>query len=37
MELRSLGLAVELLNEEEEMVSFLEERKKIGTKLNRLS
>ncbi len=33
MELRSLGLAVELLNEEEEMVSFLEERKKIGTKL----
>jgi DNA-directed RNA polymerase subunit beta len=32
MELRSLGLAVELLNEEEEMVSFLEERKKIGTK-----
>jgi DNA-directed RNA polymerase subunit beta len=33
MELRSLGLAVELLNEEEEMVSFLEDRKKIGTKL----
>ena len=32
MELRSLGLAVELLNEEEEMISFLEERKKIGTK-----
>jgi DNA-directed RNA polymerase subunit beta len=32
MELRSLGLAVELLNEEEEMVTFLEERKKIGTK-----
>ncbi len=32
MELRSLGLAVELLNEEEEMVSFLEERRKIGTK-----
>ncbi len=28
MELRSLGLAVELLNEEEEMVSFFEERKK---------
>jgi len=37
MELRSLGLAVELLNEEEEMVSFLEERKKIGTKLRDLS
>ena len=37
MELRSLGLAVELLNEEEEMVSFLEERKKIGTKLRSLS
>jgi DNA-directed RNA polymerase subunit beta len=37
MELRSLGLAVELLNEEEEMVSFLEERKKIGTKLRGLS
>jgi len=37
MELRSLGLAVELLNEEEEMVSFLEERKKIGTKLKDLS
>ncbi len=37
MELRSLGLAVELLNEEEEMVSFLEERKKIGTKLKGLS
>ncbi|MCX8127002.1 MAG: hypothetical protein N3E40_07720, partial [Dehalococcoidia bacterium] len=27
MELRSLGLAVELLNEEEERISFLEERK----------
>jgi DNA-directed RNA polymerase subunit beta len=37
MELRSLGLAIELLNEEEEMVSFLEERKKIGTKLKGLS
>ncbi|MCX6010057.1 MAG: DNA-directed RNA polymerase subunit beta, partial [Chloroflexi bacterium] len=37
MELRSLCLAVELLNEEEEMVSFLEERKKIGTKLKGLS
>jgi DNA-directed RNA polymerase subunit beta len=37
MELRSLGLAVELLNEEEEMVSFLEERKKIGTKMKDLS
>jgi DNA-directed RNA polymerase subunit beta len=37
MELRSLGLAVELLNEEEEMVSFLEERKKIGTKMKGLS
>ncbi|MFC2050320.1 DNA-directed RNA polymerase subunit beta [Chloroflexota bacterium] len=37
MELRSLGLAVELLNEEEEMVSFLEERKKIGNKLRGLS
>ncbi len=32
MELRSLGLAVELLNEEEEMISFLEERKRIRTK-----
>jgi DNA-directed RNA polymerase subunit beta len=32
MELRSLGLAVELLNEEEEMISFLEERKRIATK-----
>ena len=37
MELRSLGLAVELLNEEEEMVSFLEERKKVGDKLRGLS
>ncbi|MCJ7514477.1 MAG: DNA-directed RNA polymerase subunit beta [Dehalococcoidia bacterium] len=37
MELRSLGLAVELLNEEEEMVSFLEERKKIGNKMKGLS
>ncbi|MBL7061421.1 MAG: DNA-directed RNA polymerase subunit beta [Dehalococcoidia bacterium] len=37
MELRSLGLAVELLNEEEEMVGFLEERKKIGNKLRGLS
>jgi DNA-directed RNA polymerase subunit beta len=37
MELRSLGLAVELLNEEEEMVSFLEERKKISTKMKGLS
>ncbi|MBM4446771.1 MAG: DNA-directed RNA polymerase subunit beta [Chloroflexi bacterium] len=36
MELRSLGLAVELLNEEEEMVSFLEERKKVGTTLKGL-
>jgi DNA-directed RNA polymerase subunit beta len=32
MELRSLGLAVELLSDEEEMISFLEERKKIGVK-----
>ncbi|MBM3149357.1 MAG: DNA-directed RNA polymerase subunit beta, partial [Chloroflexi bacterium] len=32
MELRSLGLAVELLSDEEEMISFLEERKKIGIK-----
>ncbi|MBL7209271.1 MAG: DNA-directed RNA polymerase subunit beta, partial [Dehalococcoidia bacterium] len=32
MELRSLGLAVELLNEEEEMISFLEEKRRIGTK-----
>lgn len=32
MELRSLGLAVELLNEEEEMINFFEERKKIGIK-----
>ncbi len=32
MELRSLGLAVELLNEEEEMVNFFEERRKIGPK-----
>lgn len=30
MELRSLGLAVELLSDEEEMISFLEERKKTG-------
>ncbi len=37
MELRSLGLAVELLNEEEEMVSFLEERKKIAPKSRGLS
>jgi len=28
MELRSLGLAVELLNEEEEMINFFEEKKK---------
>ncbi len=33
MELRSLCLAVELLNEEEETVSFLEERKKIGPRI----
>jgi DNA-directed RNA polymerase subunit beta len=32
MELRSLGLAVELLSEEEEMISFLEERKKVSLK-----
>jgi DNA-directed RNA polymerase subunit beta len=32
MELRSLGLAVELLNEEEEMVNFFEERRKISPK-----
>jgi len=32
MELRSLGLAVELLSDEEEMISFLEERKKVGFK-----
>jgi DNA-directed RNA polymerase subunit beta len=32
MELRSLGLAIELLNEEEEMVNFFEERKKIISK-----
>lgn len=32
MELRSLGLAVELLNEEEEMISFIEERKRARTK-----
>ena len=32
MELRSLGLAVELLNEEEEMIGFFEERKKLGNK-----
>jgi len=36
MELRSLGLAIELLNEEEEMVTFLEDRKKIGNKLRNL-
>lgn len=35
MELRSLGLAVELLNEEEEMVNFFEERKKITPKSTR--
>lgn len=34
MELRSLGLAVELLNEEEEMVNFFEERKKMLPKLS---
>jgi DNA-directed RNA polymerase subunit beta len=33
MELRSLGLAVELLNEEEEMVNFFEERRKTLPKL----
>jgi DNA-directed RNA polymerase subunit beta len=32
MELRSLGLAIELLNEEEEMVNFFEEKRKIATK-----
>jgi hypothetical protein len=32
MELRSLGLAVELLNEEDEMISFLEDRKKLAPK-----
>ncbi|MFC1905400.1 DNA-directed RNA polymerase subunit beta, partial [Chloroflexota bacterium] len=32
MELRSLGLAIELLNEEEEMVNFFEERRKIAPK-----
>jgi len=32
MELRSLGLAVELLNEEEEMVNFFEERRRIAPK-----
>ncbi len=32
MELRSLGLAVELLNEEEEMISFFDERKRIRTR-----
>ncbi len=35
MELRSLGLAVELLNEEEEMISFFEERGKIAPKSTR--
>jgi DNA-directed RNA polymerase subunit beta len=33
MELRSLGLAVELLNEEDEMVNFFEERKRVLPKL----
>ena len=38
MELRSLGLAIELLNEEEEMVNFFEERNKISPKsIKRLS
>jgi len=37
MELRSLGLAVELLNDEEEMISFLEERKRIGARPSALS
>ncbi len=32
MELRSLGLAVELLNEEEEEVAFLEERRRVGNR-----
>ena len=33
MELRSLSLAIELLNEEEEMVNFFEERRKTLPKL----
>ncbi len=37
MELRSLGLAVELLNEEEDTVSFLETKKKFRAKLKGLS
>ena len=35
MELRSLGLAIELLNEEEEMVNFFEERSRIAPKSTR--
>ena len=35
MELRSLGLAVELLNEEQEMINFFEERSKIAPKSTR--
>jgi DNA-directed RNA polymerase subunit beta len=37
MELRSLGLAIELMNEEEEMVNFFEERKKIAPKSRSLN
>jgi DNA-directed RNA polymerase subunit beta len=37
MELRSLGLAIELLNEEDEMVNFFEERRKILPKLKTLN
>jgi len=37
MELRSLGLAVELLSEEEEVVGFLEERRRVGGKTKTVS
>jgi DNA-directed RNA polymerase subunit beta len=36
MELRSLGLAVELLNEEEEMVNFFEDKRKIAARTTSL-
>jgi len=36
MELRGLGLAVELLNEEEETISFLEDRKKVESAVRAL-
>lgn len=37
MELRSLGLAIELLNEEDEMVNFFEDKRKIAARTTSLS